>query len=108
MSRTEEANGRMDKAIVNEALMVWRAMTVVTDGYWERDAMDVRVDSITVRAPKAAGEDFLAVVKGSNSEGRPFVAFRSGPDVKSAMVKVAQGIEQGTITWKEDKPLAQK
>lgn len=104
MSKTEAAQGQLDKWIVREGLTVWRALATLDMELMEEGMDGLRIDKLTVRAPRAGSPDFLIAVGALTADGRRFIAFRSGASLREALIKVAQDREAGTLQFREEKP----
>jgi hypothetical protein len=77
----------------------------VAQMFEEDDSMGVRVQQITIKGPKVADGDFMAIVKGYDEDGQPKVAFHYAADVPDLMRGLAKKAASQGLTWKEDRPL---
>lgn len=59
--------------------------------------------SLRVRAPRHQEDDYLAIVKSLDSEGRPMVAFHGASNLVDVLVGLSNRIANGTLKWMPDK-----
>jgi hypothetical protein len=101
----DNRNGYFDQVLKNEALDLYRACMVI-DELSTGETMDgLRIMEIKLQGPAKRGGGVLAVIKARDASGQDWVAFRSGPDVRSVMRTVGQQLADGSLRFKEERPL---
>jgi len=69
---------------------------------WSNENMVIT--KIVLDGPEVTGGGFRAVIKAIDEARNPFVAFRSGGDVKEVLSKIAADTESGRLIFKEETP----
>lgn len=70
-----------------------------------QDMVDgARVTRITIRGPEEGKPGYLATIKGRHPDGSMLVAFKGGDTAGGLMLAIADGIDKGTMRWREDEP----
>lgn len=99
-----DVNGQLDRATLQEYWRAFAADDVIQELFEEFDMSGIRVNSITIKAPSATRDGYMAVIKGTDEANHPFVTFRSEANVRALRMKIAADTEAGRLTFKEEPP----
>jgi hypothetical protein len=67
-----------------------------------RNNLSIDVVGLSVRGPRAEGDEVFVTVRGLDAEGTPCVAFHSAFSLGEAMRGVAARLKNGTLKWRVD------
>jgi hypothetical protein len=62
----------------------------------------VHVTGLSVRGPKAQGDEFLVTVRAVDAEGKKWVGFNSAMELHDAITGAIVRVQNDTMRWKED------
>ena len=80
-----------------------RALSRVAVSALRTESLDVVPEDVKIRFATYGGGEHLAIVRGTDREGRPVVAFHSGESVIGLMIGVQVKLDAGELNWKPDK-----
>lgn len=63
---------------------------------------EVNLTGFSVRTPAAEGGEWLVVLRGTDHEGGPVVAFHSALGIGEALAGASGRMQNGTLKWKPD------
>lgn len=97
MAERQADYSREQQARVGECIM---HLSAHMQGYrvWQ-----VSVTGLSIRGPKAQGNEFLITLRGIDAEQQKWVAFHSSFELGDAIRGAITRAMNGTLTWKEDK-----
>jgi hypothetical protein len=98
-----------EQAMLNrERQQLWWAIMKTDRRLAEYDMGGFAIMQITVQSPLHTGGDYRGIVKGATETGQRSIAFVNGPDLAGVLQAIGQGLDQGTLRWKEDIPYDQR
>jgi len=62
----------------------------------------VSVVGLSIRGPRAQGDEFLVTIRGVDAEGERWVAFHSAYELHGCLLGAVERARNGTLRWKED------
>lgn len=102
--RNEEANGRLDPAMLKEYRRTEVLLAVWTEFLSEEGLGEIMITQVTIQGPNKGRDGFLAIIKGENERRETFVAFRTAGTVKDLMAKVYDDERNDSLKFKEEVP----
>lgn len=67
----------------------------------DRDLV-VDVTGLSIRGPRTETDGFFIVIRGTDEEGTPVVAFHDGATLEDALLGVHNRLSNGTFKWRVD------
>lgn len=104
MSKTEAAQGAIDKEVVREYWITHRAALALGLAMETRSSMGVIITQISTQSPAVTGKDFRAIIKCEDEQGRKWVAFRNAGTLKALQEGLAAEILTDGLKLREDVP----
>lgn len=87
---------------VEELREIAQALDGVSDALRGYRKLTVDVVGLTIRGPRAAGDDILVVVKGLDADGKKVVAFHNGTHLPGTLMALAARLDNGSLRWRDD------